>query len=131
MIERTRFTWQLLVIASSLVLIGILLLPRIQQDLTLTAYLLTLLSVVVINFLTYLLISAGIKRDNKEGMVYLLAGIGLKFLLYLLFIMLSWILTKNLSKAFILTFFALYLIFTFFTATHLFKLLKSKQLDQN
>jgi hypothetical protein len=129
MIERTRFTWQLLVIASSLVLIGILLLPRIQQDLTPTAYLITLGCVVVINFITYLLISAGIVRNSKGGAVYLMAGIGLKFLLYLLFILLSWIVTKNLTKAFILTFFALYLIFTFFTATHLFKLLKSKQLD--
>lgn len=126
MIERTRFSWQLLVLASSLALVGILLLPRIQEDVSPTVYLVTLLSVVVINFITYLLMSAGIKKNNKEGMVYLLAGIGMKFLLYLLFILLSWIATKNLTKAFILTFFALYLIFTYFTATHLFKLLKNK-----
>jgi hypothetical protein len=126
MIERTRFTWQLLVLASSLVLAGLLVLPRIQEDVSPTAYLLTLLSVMLINFITYLLMSAGIKRNSKEGVVYLLAGIGMKFLLYLLFILLSWIATKNLTKAFILTFFALYLIFTFFTATHLFKLLKNK-----
>jgi uncharacterized membrane protein len=69
---------------------------------------------------------AGIRKGNKEGTVYLLAGIGVKFLLYLLFILLSWVLTKNLSKAFIITFFALYLIFTFFTAAHLFKTLKNK-----
>jgi len=126
MIERTRFTWQLLVLASSLVLLGILLLPRIQEDVSLTFYLVTLLSVVLINFITYLLISAGISKNSKEGVGYVLAGIGLKFLLYLLLILLSWIATKNLTKAFILTFFALYLIFTFFTATHLFKLLKNK-----
>jgi len=70
--------------------------------------------------------SAGINRKSKEGVVYLLAGIGVKFLLYLLFILLFWIATKNLTKAFILTFFALYLFFTFFTAAHLFKLLKNK-----
>jgi len=126
MIERTRFTWQLLVLASILVLAGILVLPRIQEDLSATAYLITLISVVGINFITYLLISAGIKRNSKEGVVYVLAAIGLKFMLYLLLILLSWIATKNLTKAFILTFFALYLVFTFFTATHLFKLLKNK-----
>jgi hypothetical protein len=126
MIERTRFTWQLLVLASILVLAGILVLPRIQVDLSATAYLITLISVVGINFITYLLISAGIKRNSKEGVVYVLAAIGLKFMLYLLLILLSWIATKNLTKAFILTFFALYLVFTFFTATHLFKLLKNK-----
>jgi len=126
MIERTRFTWQLLVLASILVLAGFLVLPRIQEDLSPTAYLVTLISVVGINFITYLLISAGIKRNSKEGVVYVLAAIGLKFMLYLLLILLSWIATKNLTKAFILTFFALYLVFTFFTATHLFKLLKNK-----
>jgi len=69
---------------------------------------------------------AGIQKENKEGMVFLLGGIGVKFLLYLLFILLFWIVTKNLSKAFIVTFFALYLVFTFFTAGHLLKLLKNK-----
>jgi len=126
MIKRIRFTWQLLVLSSSLVLLGIILLSRIQADLTQSQYLLSLLSVTVINYVTYLIMHAGIRKGNKEGTVYLLAGIGVKFLLYLLFILLSWILTKNLSKAFIITFFALYLIFTFFTAAHLFKTLKNK-----
>jgi len=126
MIERIRFTWQLLVFASILVVLGILFIPRIQVDLSLTGFLLTLFSVVVINLLTYLIMSAGIKKNSKEGVVYLLAGIGVKFLCYLLFILLFWIATKNLTKAFILTFFALYLFFTFFTAAHLLKLLKNK-----
>lgn len=126
MIERIRFTWQLLVLASILVLLGILVLNGIDADLTPAAFLGTALSVAGINFLTYLLMSAGIRKNNREGVVFLLAGIGLKFLLYLLFILLVWILTKNLTKAFILTFFALYLIFTFFTAFHLINLLKNK-----
>ncbi|TFH23817.1 MAG: hypothetical protein E4H10_11530 [Bacteroidia bacterium] len=126
MIERIRFTWQLLVLASSLVVLGILFIPRIHIDISPAVFLVTLGSVVVINFLTYLVMSAGIKKSSKEGVVYLLAGIGVKFLLYLLFILLSWIATKNLTKAFILTFFALYLFFTFFTAVSLFKLLNNK-----
>ncbi len=126
MIDRIRFTWQLLVLASIFVLLGILFIPRIHVDISLTQFLVTLFSVAAINVITYLVMSAGIKRVNKEGVVYLLAGIGVKFLLYLLFILLSWVATKNLDKAFIITFFALYLIFTFFTAAHLFKTLKNK-----
>ncbi len=126
MIERIRFTWQLLVLSASFVLAGILVLTRIQVDLSPMFFLATVVSVAVINVITYVVMSAGVRKNGKEGVVYLLAGIGLKFLLYLLFILLSWIATKNLTKAFILTFFALYLIFTFFTATHLFKLLKNK-----
>jgi hypothetical protein len=126
MIDRIRFMWQLLVLASILVVIGILLLPRIPVDFSAAMYLITLLSVGIINFLTYLVMSAGIKKNDKEGVVYLLAGIGVKFLLYLIFILLYWVVTKNLSKPFILTFFALYLFFTFFTAAHLLKLLKNK-----
>jgi uncharacterized membrane protein YqjE len=56
----------------------------------------------------------------------MMGGIGGKFLLYLLFILLFWGLTKNISKPFIVTFFALYLIFTFFTTWHLLKSLKNK-----
>jgi hypothetical protein len=126
MIERIRFIWQLLVLASIMVLLGILFIPRIHIDISPVVYLATLVSVVVINFVTYLVMFTGIKKNSKEGVVYLLAGIGVKFLLYLLFILLFWISTKNLTKAFILTFFALYLIFTFFTAVHLFKFLKNK-----
>jgi hypothetical protein len=126
MIERIRFTWQLLVLASILVLFGILFIPRMDVDITPTVFLVTLVSVAIINVVTYLLMSAGIKKNSKEGVVFLLAGISAKFLLYLLFILLFWIATKNLTKPFILTFFALYLVFTFFMAVHLFKLLKNK-----
>jgi hypothetical protein len=126
MIERIRFTWQLLVLASIIVLLGMLFIPRMDVDLSLTIFLVTLGSVVVINFVTYLVMSAGIKKNSREGVVFLLAGIGVKFLLYLLFILLFWIATKNLTKPFIITFFALYLFVTFFTAAHLFKLLKHK-----
>ena len=68
----------------------------------------------------------GIHQQNKEGIVYLMGGIGLKFLLYLGFILIVWGITKNLSKGFIITFFALYLVFTIFLAGNLLKILKNK-----
>jgi hypothetical protein len=126
MIDRIRYLWQLLILASVLVLLGILVLPRISVEISLVIFLLTLGSVAVINLIVYLTISAGIGKNNKEGMVYMMGGIGGKFLLYLLFILLFWGLTKNISKPFIVTFFALYLIFTFFTTWHLLKSLKNK-----
>ena len=96
------------------------------MEISTTVFLLTLATVTLVNLLTYLVMHAGIQKNNKEGVVYMLGGIGIKFLLYLLFILLFWIATKNISKAFILTFFALYLVFTIFTAGHLLKLLKNK-----
>ena len=126
MIDRIRFIWQLLVLASILALLGIVFVPRLNMEISSTVFLLTLASVTIVNLVTYLVMYAGIQKNSKEGVVYMLGGIGVKFLLYLLFILLFWIATKNLSKPFIITFFALYLIFTFFTAGHLLKLLKNK-----
>ena len=126
MIDRIRFIWQLLVLASILALLGMVFVPRFNVEISPTVFLLTLASVTIVNMVTYLVMYAGIQKNSKEGVVYMLGGIGVKFLLYLLFILLFWIATKNLSKAFILAFFALYLVFTFFTAGHLLNLLKNK-----
>ena len=126
MIDRIRFIWQLLVLASILALLGMVFVPRFNVEISPTVFLLTLASVTIVNLVTYLVMHAGIQKNSKEGVVYILGGIGVKFLLYLLFILLFWIATKNLSKPFIITFFALYLVFTFFTAGHLLKLLKNK-----
>jgi hypothetical protein len=126
MIERVRYIWQLLVLSSVLAILGLLFIPRVAPGFSADAYLVSLASVTVINLVAYLAMYAGIVKSDKEGIVFLLGGVGAKFLLYLLFVLLYWIVTKNLSKAFILTFFALYLIFTFFTVGKLLKLLKNK-----
>ena len=126
MTERIRFIWQLLVLTSSLLILGILLIPRIGIGPSLSEYLISLACVAVINLITFMLMSLGMNKYSKEGVVYLLGGIVLKFLLYLVYILVFWLLTKNISKPFIITFFALYLIFTFLLARHLFKLLKNK-----
>ena len=126
MIDRIRFIWQLLVLASILALLGMVFVPRFKVEISSTVFLLTLVSVTIVNLVTYLVMYAGIQKNSKEGVVYMLGGIGVKFLLYLLFILLFWLSTKILSKPFIVTFFALYLVFTFFTAGHLLKLLKNK-----
>ena len=126
MIEGARYIWQLLVLASILLLTGILLIPRIRPELSLVHFIITLGVITVINLIAWLAMARGIRKSKREGMIILLAGIGGKFLLYLFYLLLFWILTKNLSKPFIIAFFALYLVFTFFLAAHLFKLLKNK-----
>jgi hypothetical protein len=126
MIKWSRYIWQLLVLSSLLLLTGFLLLPRLGIQVSLQTYLVTLLSVTGISLVSYLIMGMGIRKKDQGGVVILLAGIGVKFLLYLVYILVFWLVTKNLSKGFILTFFALYLIFTFLLAIHLFKLLKNK-----
>jgi hypothetical protein len=126
MIDRIRFIWQLLVLATFLALLGMVLIPKFHLEMSTMVFLVTLASVCMVNLITYLIMYSGIQKSSKEGVVLLLGGIGAKFLLYLLFLLLFWIVTKNLSKPFIVTFFALYLFFTFFTAGHLLKLLKNK-----
>ena len=126
MINKVRFTWQLLLLTLFMLIIGILIIPRFDMNLSLREFIITLLSVTAINMISYLLMSAGIQKSERGGVVVLLAGIGLKFLLYLLYILVFWLVTKNLLKPFIITFFALYLGFTLLLAAHLFKMLKNK-----
>jgi hypothetical protein len=126
MIERIRYIWQLLVLTSILVLTGLLLISLLDLNINPYDFLVTAGAVMVVNLITYLIMYKGILKNDREGMVYLLGGIGVKFLLYLLYILLFWSVSKNLTKPFIVTFFALYLVFTFFTAGRLLKLLKNK-----
>ncbi len=125
MIERLRFIWQLLLLSSILLILGLLLLSRLPIQLSSYSYLATLISVTVINMVVFLLMHRGIGESGRKGGAIVLTGIGAKFLLYLLFILTYWLITKNLDKPFIVSFFALYLIFTFFLAISLLKLLKN------
>ena len=126
MIDRIRYLWQLLILSLVLLLTGIAVIPGLDPDYSLNAYMVTLFVFTLINLTAYLFMSYGIQKSNREGVVVLLAGIGLKLLLYLIYILVFWAVTKNLGKHFTITFFALYLAFTFLLSAHLFKLLKNK-----
>ena len=75
---------------------------------------------------TYLTVHAGIRKGGTHQAIYTLAGIGGKFLAYILFILIYWAVTKNLTNPFIIAFFAVYLVLTFFLVAVLLKLLKTK-----
>jgi hypothetical protein len=126
MIDRIRYIWQISILSSVLLILGILVIPSISIQISLNEYMVTLLAITLINLTAYLVMTSGIQKSNRDGVVIVLSGIGLKFLLYLIYILVFWLVTKNLLKPFIITFFALYLIFTFLLAWHLFKLLKNK-----
>ena len=126
MINQLRYTWQILVLSSIILILGILLIPRLGFELSLNHFIITLISVTAINLLAWFIMVRGTRKSTRDGAVILLAGMGVKFLLYLLYILVFWLVTKNLSKPFIITFFGLYLVFTFFLAGHLLKLLKNK-----
>jgi hypothetical protein len=126
MIETLKYTWKILVLSSLLTLTGILLLPQINNAPPVGQFLVTVASLTLINIAAWIILYRGIRKSNREGTFMVTAGLGLKFLLYLLYILAFWLVTKNLSKAFIIVFFALYLTFTLFLAANLIKLLKNK-----
>lgn len=126
MTEHLRYIWQLLVLSSVLLLTGLFLIPRLGIPLEINHFLITLFSLTVINLLVWFIMTRGVKKNNRDGALVLIAGISGKFLLYLLYILVFWVLTKNISKAFIISFFTLYLGFTFLLAGNILKLLKNK-----
>lgn len=126
MTEHFRYVWQLLVLTVILMLTGILLIPRLEVPLALNHYLITLVSLSAINLLAWIVLAHGANRSARGGAVIMLVGISAKFLLYLLYILVFWLVTKIITKPFIVTFFALYLLFTFLLAANLLKLLKNK-----
>ena len=126
MTRNLSFIWQCGVLTAFLLIAGIFILPRTGSAIVLSQFIGLLLIISFINMITWLILSHGIGKENRDGTMISMAGIGLKFLLYLICILGFWMPSKNLSKAFIIAFFALYLIFTFFLAFNLLKMLKNK-----
>lgn len=126
MTDHFRYIWKLLVLSSLLLLSGILLIPRFHLPLDINHYILTLISVTGINLVSWFILVKGVNKNSREGAVILLLGISVKFLLYLLYILVFWLLTKIITKPFIISFFTLYLVFTSLLAGNILKLLKNK-----
>lgn len=123
--EKFRHIWQLLVLYAILLLAGTALLHYTSIPLESNLYILTLTVMTLISFAAYILIMLGFSKDERKQGLFMLAGLGAKFLLYLLFILILWASGKNLTKSFIIAFFILYLILTFFLIRILYKVLKT------
>ncbi|TFG88184.1 MAG: hypothetical protein E4H16_05460 [Candidatus Atribacteria bacterium] len=126
MTEHFRYIWQLLVLSSLMILSGILLISRLGLPLEINHYIITLISVTGINLASWLILARGVNKNNRDGAGLMILGISAKFLLYLIYILAFWLVTKNISKPFIISFFTLYLVFTLLLAGNLLKLLKNK-----
>ncbi len=125
MIERFRHIWQLLVLYAILLLAGTTLLHYTSISLTIQLYVLTLSVMTLITIAAYIFSMIGVSKGESKQGIFLLAGLGGKFLLYLVFILILWATGKNLTKPFIIAFFILYLFLTFFLIRILYKVLKT------
>lgn len=123
--QRNKYILQLLLIYVLLLVVGIALVQKEWLGLTPEVYAGLLTSMTGISLGVYLLINAGMKRNEQDRGIFLLAGLGGKFLAYLILLLLFWAVGKNLTKDFIIVFFVLYLLLTFFILRILYKTLKN------
>lgn len=121
MIEKFRHIWQILVLYALLMLAGILLLHYTSISLSVNTYALTLSVMTGITITSYILIMSGATKGEKARGLFLLAGLSVKFLAYLIFILIFSLSGNNLTKPFIIAFFILYLFLTFFLIRILYK----------
>lgn len=124
-IARSRHLFRLLLIYTILLLGGILLIRLFGIALQLQVYASLLTIMTLITLSAYLLITAGMRKGEKEQGIYLLAGLGGKFLAYLIVILVYWAVGKNLTKEFIIVFFVLYLLLSIFLIEIIYKALKT------
>lgn len=80
----------------------------------------------IISVLILLIFIRGFNKGGKIFLMHTLIAISLKFLLYLILLLIFYFLVKNLSLEFVLTFFGLYLSFTSYLLFSFIKLLKTK-----
>lgn len=103
---------------------GMIIIDRANIDLAVSAYANLLTVMLLISLGTYLLVMLSFRKSKADRGVYLLAALGGKFLAYLIMVLIFYVAGKNLSREFIIAFFILYLMLTFFLIRILLKVLK-------
>jgi len=125
MIRKLRHVLRLLILYLLMLAGGLLLLQNTDAELTGTVYANLLTFMTLITLGAYLLVITGVKKGAQEQGIRLLAGIGGKFIAYLVLILLYWAVGKKLTTDFIIAFFVLYLVLTIFLVSILYKALKN------
>lgn len=126
MIKKFKHIFTFLVLYGLLMSGGVLLFHYTSIQMDINTYGLTLSAITLITLVTYILVMVGVNKGEQAQGIFLLIGLGGKFILYLVFILIMWAPTKNLTKPFIIAFFVLYLILTFSLVSVLYKVLKTK-----
>lgn len=106
-------------------MLGVYTIQKDWLNLAIKIYAGLLTAMTAISLGAYLLIDAGKRRSEQDRGIFLLAALGGKFLAYLILILIYWAVGKNLTKEFIIVFFVLYLLLTFFILRVLYKTLKT------
>ncbi|MCF8224678.1 MAG: hypothetical protein K9J30_02235 [Bacteroidales bacterium] len=126
MIHENRHLLQLLLIYITALILGILICQHTGFYLVPEVYASLLSAMTIVTAGSYLLVRKGVSKGGQQGGVYLIAGLGGKFLAYLIIILVFWAVVKNLAMEFIIAFFVLYLVLTLFLISILLKMLKTK-----
>lgn len=121
-----KYAAYLSVLSLSFLLIGLFLIPDQITGISRNQFLLTLSFYFLVNLVVLSLFFKGKSKDPKKSLLYTFSAISAKFLLYLLFIVVYFLITKNLSTSYLIVFFILYLAFTLFTVLAIVKALKAK-----
>lgn len=107
---------------------GYILIPNISVAVTRVQFQLTLLYFFLFTILLFVLFYRGLTKKPRKGILYTFGAIALKLFFHMVFIMVFYLLTKNLTMDFIIVFFVLYLAFTLYLLFAFIKELKTKQI---
>ncbi len=103
---------------------GWLTIPQLLPELSLNSFYLTLSYFLFVNLMISFLFFRGSSKKPEKAIVNTLLAIILKFLLYIIFILFYYFITKNLSKGYLFIYFILYLAFSFIILFFILKELK-------
>ena len=107
---------------------GYFLIPEVLTSITPGQFLFTLLYFFLFTLLLFVLFYRGLTKDPQKGILYTFGAIALKLFVHMVYILVFYLLTKNLTMDFIIVFFVLYLAFTLYLILTFIKELKSKQI---
>jgi hypothetical protein len=124
MSPKWRYITRLFVIYLLMLAAGMFLIRFTVIDIEAGAYVVMLSIMTMITLGAYLLVTVGSGRKESDQGFFLLAGMGGKFLAYLIMILIFWMSGKNTTTEFIIAFFVLYLVLTIFLVRTLYKTLK-------
>jgi len=89
-----------------------------------------LTSAFIISLVSLWLFSRGIKKDDQKRIITVMTALGVKLLLYLTLLLVYYLLSKIQGVKFIITFFVIYLSFTYYLLKVFIQIMKQKQTNE-
>lgn len=120
-----KYATYLTTLTLSFLILGLVFIPGKISGITRNQFLLTIALYFLVNQVVLYLFFKGRSKAPNKSILYTFAAVSAKFMCYLLFIVIYYLVTKNLSTSYLIVFFILYLAFTLFTVLVIVKVLKS------